>query len=713
MLEKRGLEIGDVIPGPDGDTVRILRLIAEGGFSLVYEGVREPSGIPCAVKVLRFKHVDNAKTVERQLREGKALYALRHPNVVPVLFIGMRRDDQLIYLVMKLLRGRNLRELQQDLTVSQRDAAGEARTDERARLPVAWVLEIMTKVCAGLDAIHNKALAIHRDLKPENIFVEDDGSVTLFDIGSAKFPKDARLTTTGVTLGTAQYMSPEQLGSPADVDHRSDLFGLGTITYELLSGVLPFTAAPGESNDTQSLGLRIIFKPHRPLPHVAKHVPDFIVEIVDRLLAKKAADRYASAARVRDLLAAAHDRYVHSLGDLAPMPLAQAIAAIPRTATQAERASLPALPTSTNPFVTVSLPPDLPQGPERAPEPTTAKLPATAPAMAPNVFDSKASDAASGGGAAEPNGGLSPAPPVQTTAKLSGYVFVPPPAGSDDAGAQEAAPVSETAPPSYSEEEIELLRRLIAELPDELRRPFVLSQIHGKSVDEIAVLTGIPASTVRERVLEARRTVGARMKAAKASAQSKGVDDVAVAPAQAESTENADAVQTLSAYHLSPMTVTRADGAAPPARVRIPARLVAGLVVAAVLALITYGGLRFRSSVAGTVEERARDAGVGALSDASSPSPEPTTSPPPEDAVPPVAGPSAASPSTAEPDVARPPASAVKVPALPGPSRNVPVPRRSSAQPATPPPTAQPAQQPPPPPPPAPTASNRLFGTEN
>jgi hypothetical protein len=332
--------------------------------------------------------------------------------------------------------------------------------------------------------------------------------------------------------------------------------------------------------------------------------------------------------------------------------------------------------------------------------------------MPPNVSDAKTSDAGSHGGAAEPNRVQVPAPPAQTTAKLSGYVFVPPPTASDDAGAQEAAPVSETAPVSYSAAEIELLRRLISELPDELRRPFVLNQIHERSVEEIAELTGVPASAVRERVLEARRMLNARMKAVEATARSKGAGDAAGAPAQAESTVSADAVPTLSSYHLSPMTVTRPGGAATPPRLRIAARLVAGLAVAAVLGLVTYGGLRFRSSVASTAGDRARDAGAGALSDASSP--QPTTSPPPEDSEQPVAGPSATSPSTAEPKVARPPASAVKVPTLPVANRPGPVPRRPSAQPAPPPPTAKPAEQrPPPPPSPAPTASNRLFGTEN
>src|SRR5262249_12502954 len=218
--------------------------------------------------------------------------------------------------------------------------------------------------CSGLDAVHNKASAVHRDLKPENIFVEDDGTVSLFDVGSAKFPKETRLTTNEVTIGTAQYMSPEQLVRPADADHRSDVFSLGTILYELLSGAPPFAPGPGEANDAQAQGHRIIFQPHRPLKEVAPHVPDYVAEIVERLLRKNPAERYSSAARVRDLLAAAHARLVSELGNLAPVPLADVVATIPRTPLDATPgpAPVPSLPSSTNPFITISLPPDIPQG---------------------------------------------------------------------------------------------------------------------------------------------------------------------------------------------------------------------------------------------------------------------------------------------------------------------------------------------------------------
>jgi serine/threonine protein kinase len=165
MWEKRAFEVGETVPGPQKRDIRMLQLLAEGGFGEVHEGVCDATGVHYAVKALRMKHAGNPTTVERMVRESTTLFKLRHPNVVPVYFVGMRRADQLIYMVMKLLQGRNLREFQVDLTVAARK--GEERLSGYARLPVSWVLEIMRRVCAGLHAIHSEA--VHRDLKPENI----------------------------------------------------------------------------------------------------------------------------------------------------------------------------------------------------------------------------------------------------------------------------------------------------------------------------------------------------------------------------------------------------------------------------------------------------------------------------------------------------------------------------------------------------------------
>src|SRR6185312_2255984 len=187
--------------------------------------------------------------------------------------IGMRNDG-LIYMVMDLLVGRNLRELQHDFSVTKRDGGVDAPA--HGKLPVVWVLEIMTYVCNALGAVHVQAKAIHRDLKPENVYVCDNGRVCLLDIGSAQFTEEERLTTHDVTIGTATYMSPEQLRSPGTMDARSDLFNVGIVTYELLSGIHPFATNGVLVGDAMSLGVRIISQPHTPLRMVASHLPEFI-----------------------------------------------------------------------------------------------------------------------------------------------------------------------------------------------------------------------------------------------------------------------------------------------------------------------------------------------------------------------------------------------------------------------------------------------------
>jgi hypothetical protein len=515
-------------------------------------------------------------------------------------------------------------------------------------------------------------------------------------------------------------MSPEQLNRPADIDYRSDLFALGTIMYELLSGVLPFAATSGESDDTQALGFRIIFQPHRPLRSVAPHAPDALIEIVERLLSKKPDERYPSAARVHDLLAAAHASFVRSLGELGPMPLAEAVAAIPRTAPKAEAASIPSLPTSTNPFITVSLPPEPPKedahtrrGAARSPDATTEELPGSAMVLPPL--------AAQGGPAAEPSPtevveereavvfDRSPSPPplalaTPTTSKLPVYVFVPPPSASGEFAPGAASPSAHEAdvadaPPSSQEapasQRVELLRRLIAELPDELRRPFVLNQIHEKTAEEIAELTGVPASTVRERVLAARALLGAKM----AEAARRPVEVGAAADLPAPTIARADSTGSL-ASHVREVAVAEHRSAVAPARSRTAPRFAVGLVAVVVLGLAGYGGTRWRNTVASDSPDGGPD--VAAVTTSSATSVPVPTEVPPQDSGTPVVPSTSTAPAPVE-HVVRPTVAPVTSPA---PVHTAQVPRLPARQPASPPvPTAAAPQ-------PAPTASHRLFGTE-
>ncbi|MEO7327638.1 MAG: serine/threonine-protein kinase [Minicystis sp.] len=343
----RELQPGELLCDSDRENYRIVHFLAEGGYSQVYKAVHERSGALVAIKVLHLRHARNKKTLRRQIQEANTLYELQHPNVVRVHAIGAREKDGMVFMVMDLLVGRTLRELVWDMG---------------GKMPIPWTLKIMGSVGRGLSAIHQRVI-VHRDLKPDNLHVRDDGHVSLFDLGTARIPKAARLTTRGYTLGTLDYMSPEQLLDPDSIDARSDLFSLGSMLYEALSGRNPFGGVGDDVNDKQAIGIRITMRPHPPLLTVpgAQHVPSYVAAIVERLLEKSPADRYRSAEVVADLLEGALAKYEHDLRakGLTLQPLSK-LAEIPRRPQpkEDEEDAAATSSTSTSPFVSISIPPE-------------------------------------------------------------------------------------------------------------------------------------------------------------------------------------------------------------------------------------------------------------------------------------------------------------------------------------------------------------------
>jgi serine/threonine protein kinase len=359
----RELAPGEILRDGAGRDYRIVRFLAEGGYSQVYEAERalDTEAHPrVAIKVLNLKHGKNKKAIRRQMSEARGLYKLNHPNVVRVHAIGMREETGTVFMVMDLLVGRTLRDLVRDLG---------------GRMPIPWTLEIMISVCRGLSAIHT--LAVHRDLKPENTHARDDGHISLFDLGTSRFSKEERLTTQGYTIGTLDYMSPEQLAGDTELDGRSDLFAVGTMLYELLTGKNPFTGRNG-TRDRQEIGRQIMFGQHIPISElrepgsagepgklIAPNVPRDLVDIVERLLRKDRAGRYESATLVADLLTAALAKFTFDNQAYPALPIST-LGEVPRTPEPDEadehddvEAELSA-PTSTNPFLSVSFPPEAP-----------------------------------------------------------------------------------------------------------------------------------------------------------------------------------------------------------------------------------------------------------------------------------------------------------------------------------------------------------------
>ncbi len=210
-------EVAQALPGFDQ-----LAPLGRGGMGSVFRAREIALERTVAIKVLPRELGARADFRERFLREARALARLNHPNVVNVH--GAGEADGPCYLVMEFVDGRNLRELLREKGVSAEEA-----------------LRIVRALCDALQYTHDEGV-VHRDLKPENVLIDRTGRVKLADFGLAKLvgvERDPHLTRTDQVMGTPHYMAPEQLERPHDVDHRADLFALGVILYELLTGSLP------------------------------------------------------------------------------------------------------------------------------------------------------------------------------------------------------------------------------------------------------------------------------------------------------------------------------------------------------------------------------------------------------------------------------------------------------------------------------------------
>ncbi|MGH9765126.1 MAG: serine/threonine-protein kinase, partial [Blastocatellia bacterium] len=207
---------------------RIDSFLDQGGMGVVYRATRVMIGDIVALKVLHSDKVADADSRERFRREAQAAARLKHPNAVSIYDFGVS-SDQLVYLVMELVEGESLAKI----------------IHSRGALPPGECLEIMRQVTGAVGEAHRHNI-IHRDLKPDNIIVNGSGSclqVKVLDFGIAKL-KDVRgttLTQAGTVVGTPYYMSPEQcLGE--ELDGRSDIYSLGVVLFEMLTGKLPFSA---------------------------------------------------------------------------------------------------------------------------------------------------------------------------------------------------------------------------------------------------------------------------------------------------------------------------------------------------------------------------------------------------------------------------------------------------------------------------------------
>jgi eukaryotic-like serine/threonine-protein kinase len=268
----------------------IVDRIGSGGMGAVYRALQPEMNRHVAIKILHPKYVSRKDLVARFRREARAMSQLSHPNTARVFLYG-QLEDQACYFVMEHLEGRNLAQV------------------VRAEGPMEphRAIDLMVQVCGALEEAHRAGI-IHRDLKPENIFLTTQGGIEdypkVLDFGLAKVtekqmrPGSLILTGEGMVFGTPEFMSPEQAqGKP--LDPRSDIYSLGVVLYELLSGKLPFDA----KQPLEFIHLHVS-KPPIPLQERAPDhpMPPGVEAAVMRALAKAPDDRYESAAAFGEAL---------------------------------------------------------------------------------------------------------------------------------------------------------------------------------------------------------------------------------------------------------------------------------------------------------------------------------------------------------------------------------------------------------------------------
>ncbi len=269
---------GDKAPDDFDERYRFKDFLGSGGMAKVYVAHDEGLDRDVAIKVLHPRYVEDEQFVERFKREARSAGKLSHPNIVPIHDRGEKKDGT-YYMVMEHLPGGTLKDL-----IMRGDPLAPRR-----------IVELALQIAQALEVAHRRGI-VHRDIKPQNILLTESGDVKVADFGIAKAASSSTLTHTGFLVGTPHYISPEQAeGEPASFS--SDLYSLGVVLYEMLTGELPFDA------DTP-IG---ILSKHahgqlRSPREMNPNIPEVVTAVTERLLAKDPKDRYPSAAAlVEDL----------------------------------------------------------------------------------------------------------------------------------------------------------------------------------------------------------------------------------------------------------------------------------------------------------------------------------------------------------------------------------------------------------------------------
>jgi Protein kinase domain/zinc-ribbon domain/Gram-negative bacterial TonB protein C-terminal/PEGA domain len=247
----------------------IVEELGRGGMAIVFRARERQLDRDVAIKVLPFSLAFDKEFVERFQREARTAAKLEHPNIIPIYRVG--RSGRAIYFVMKFLRGKSL----------------SAVLAARHTLPPGEIRQVLVQVARALAYAHKSGI-VHRDIKPDNIMFDEHGQAVVTDFGIAKAASGSRLTGTGMSIGTPHYMSPEQARAQA-LDGRSDIYSLGVVAYQCLSGAVPY-----DGDDSFSIGYKHIME-EVPTPPLDSAEQRELFGVVRKMMAKTPDDRFQSA----------------------------------------------------------------------------------------------------------------------------------------------------------------------------------------------------------------------------------------------------------------------------------------------------------------------------------------------------------------------------------------------------------------------------------
>jgi serine/threonine protein kinase len=282
-------------PGERIGDYEVIDILGAGGMGKVYKVRNFISNRVEAMKVLLPDLTGNREVAERFLREIRVLASLDHPNIAELR--TAQRADRQILMVMEYLDGQSL-----------------DRLLRAGRLTHLHIIDLLRPVLSALDYAHKRGI-VHRDIKPSNVMITAAGEVKLMDFGIAKLSADRQLTSTGTTLGSVYYMSPEQIQGAEHVDARSDIYSIGVMLYEMATGQKPFDA----SSEFSLMSAHLNQDPRPPI-QIDSSIPPMLNQVILTALAKDPAQRFQSAAAMGNALASVRSQ-------LAPQEAAPSAAA--------------------------------------------------------------------------------------------------------------------------------------------------------------------------------------------------------------------------------------------------------------------------------------------------------------------------------------------------------------------------------------------------